>query len=83
MDKITNFSKHFNSVVNKKTRAELRNSIIDITGISYAGFRRWVNSICEVPKIYHTAIAEIMGAEVSELFPNTNNNSEVTIKNAK
>lgn len=83
MDKGNNFSTHYNSIVNKKERRELRNNIIAKTGISYGGFRCWIKGLYGVPMIYQSTIAEIMGVEVSELFPNTNNNSEVTIKNAK
>ena len=78
MDKVTNFSSYFNSIVNKKTRTSLRNEIISRTGITYAGFRRWAKGICQVPKIYRDAIAKIMGTDVSELFPTTNNHSELT-----
>lgn len=42
MDKGNNFSTHYNSIVNKKERRELRNNIIAKTGISYGGFRCWI-----------------------------------------
>ena len=80
MGKGNNFSTHYNSIVNKKERTELRNNIIAKTGISYGGFRCWIKGIYGVPTIYQSTIAEIMGTEVSELFPTENNNSEVTLK---
>ncbi len=73
MDKITNFSSHFNSIVNKKSRTELRNNIISVTGVTYACFRKWLLGIHRVPKVYRAAIAEIMGVPVETLFPDTAN----------
>lgn len=70
-----NFVQNYNSIVNKKKRKNLQTQIIEITGISYGGLRNWIIGITPVPKRYHSAIAEIMGKPVAELFPATENHS--------
>jgi len=77
------FTDYYQTIYDKKRKDFVRRTIINVIGISYGTFRRWANGEIIPNKCYQTKIAEIMGVEVSELFPNTNNNSEVTIKNAK
>ena len=73
----------FKSILSKKKRTEIRQQMLDTFEVSKSTVRNWLSGRNTPSKIYWGKIAEIMGAEVSELFPNTNNNSEVTIKNAK
>ncbi|MBQ3691537.1 MAG: hypothetical protein II937_16945 [Bacteroidales bacterium] len=75
------FSIKYNSILNKKNRDNVRRTIIATFGITYATFLRWANGVTIPPKRYQSTIAEIMGTEVSELFPTENNHSEVTFKN--
>ena len=73
-----NFSIKYNSIVDKKFRDNIRRTIISTFNITYTTFLRWANGVTIPNKRYRAAIAEIMGAEVSELFPVKDNNSEVT-----
>lgn len=73
-----NFSQNYNSIVNKKTRKNIRTQIIEVTGISYAGLRNWIKGITPVPQRYRLSIAKIMGIPVAELFPETDNCSAET-----
>ena len=43
--------------------------MMNVFGISKGTFYKWTSGEIIPPKRYHNAIAEIMGAEVSELFP--------------
>ena len=75
------FSEKYNSIIDKKNRDNIRRTIINTFNITYATFLRWSKGVT-IPNIrYQSKIAEIMGTEVSELFPTENNNSEVTFKN--
>ena len=73
------FSKTYQMIFDKKRKDFVRHTIIDVIGISYGTFRRWANGEVIPNKCYQSKIAEIMGTEVSELFPINDNNSEVTI----
>lgn len=72
------FVETYNKIVNKSRRDEIRHKIILAIGISYPTFNRWANGVREPNKRYHATIAAIMGMSVSELFPDTDNKSEVT-----
>ena len=78
MTKLNYFSEKYNSIVDKKLRDSIRRNIINTFNITYATFLRWANGITVPNKRYHAAIAKIMGTDVSELFPTTNNHSELT-----
>lgn len=73
-----NLKTKYNNILNKKTRAEIRKRFVDCFGVSYPTIFSWLSGRTTPPNRYHSAIAEIMGTDVSELFPNTNNNSELT-----
>ena len=73
-----NFSIKYNSIVDKKNRDNVRHTIINTSNITYATFLRWANGVTIPNKRYRATIAAIMGMSVSELFPGTDNNSEVT-----
>ena len=77
-----NFSNKYNSIVDKKIRDNVRRTIITTFNITYATFLRWANGVTIPNKRYRAAIAAIMGMSVSELFPDTDNKSEV-ITNAQ
>lgn len=76
------FSDKYNSIVDKKFRDNVRRKIIDTFNITYATFLRWANGVTIPNKRYRSTIADIMGVSVSELFPDTDNKSEV-ITNAQ
>ncbi len=63
------FSRTYQMIFDKKRKDFVRHTIIDVIGISYGTFRRWANGEVIPNKCYQSKIAEIMGAEVSELFP--------------
>ena len=72
------FSETYQKIYDKKRKDFVRRTIIDVIGISYGTFRRWANGVTIPNKRYRAAIAAIMGMSVSELFPDTDNKSEVT-----
>lgn len=74
-----NFSIKYNKILNKSQRDEIRHAIIKVIGVSYPTFNRWANGVTIPNKRYHAAIAEIMGVSESELFPTTDNKSDLTI----
>ena len=78
-----NINLKYNSILNKKTRAKIKIQLADVFGISQPTIYSWLSGRVIPPVRYQSKIAEIMGTEVSELFPVKDNNSEVTIKNAK
>ena len=69
----------YKNILNKKIRAAIRTQLADVFGISQPTVYSWLSGRVIPPARYQSKIAEIMGAEVSELFPNKDNNSEVTI----
>lgn len=72
------FSETYQKIYDKKRKDFVRRTIIDVIGISYGTFRRWAMGETTPNKCYQPKIAEIMGGSVSELFPDTDNKSEVT-----
>ncbi len=73
-----NLKTKYNAILNKKERINIKKSMISLFGLSETTVTAWLCGIKEPNSRYHSAIAEIMGTDVSELFPNTNNNSELT-----
>lgn len=73
------FSEKYNNIVDKKLRDNIRRTIISTFNITYATFLRWANGTTIPNKRYHANICRIMGMSESELFPTTDNKSDLTI----
>ena len=63
------FSEIYNNIVDKKFRDNVRRTIISTFNITYATFQRWANGVTIPKKRYRAVIAEILGEEISTLFP--------------
>jgi transcriptional regulator with XRE-family HTH domain len=69
----------YNAILNKNCRAQIRKKIAETFGVSSPTIFNWLSGRSVPPIRYRAAIAEIMGTDVSELFPTTtNNHSELT-----
>lgn len=73
-----NLKDKYNAILNKNARAEIRKKLAAVFGVSAPTIFNWLSGRSIPPKRYHAAIAKIMGTDVSELFPTTNNHSELT-----
>ena len=76
-----NLKLKYNAILNKNRRTEIKKQFSAVFGVSEPTIYNWLSGRSIPPKRYQSTIAEIMGTEVSELFPTENNNSEVTFKN--
>ncbi|MCR5453405.1 MAG: hypothetical protein K6F33_00260 [Bacteroidales bacterium] len=77
-----NLKAKYNTILNKKVRANIRKRFAEVFGVSDPTIFSWLGGRSNPPKRYHSTIATIMGMEVSELFPNTDTDSEVTTETA-
>ncbi len=69
----------FKSILSKKKRAHIAEEMRATFEVSKSTVANWLNGRNTPSKIYWGKIAEIMGTDVSELFPTTtNNHSELT-----
>lgn len=72
----------FSTVLSKKKRTEIKDRMLRTFEVSPSTVRNWLHGRTTPPHYYWSAIAVIFGVSVSELFPDTDNKSEV-ITNAQ
>lgn len=68
----------YKSILSKKKRTEIKNRMLAVFEVSNSTVRNWLSGRTTPPNYYWSAIAKIFGVSESELFPNTDNHSEVT-----
>ena len=68
----------FKSILSKKKRSLIVRQMLDTFEVSKSTVANWLNGRNTPSQIYWGKIADIMGTDVSELFPTTNNQSELT-----
>ena len=77
---MTKLSEKFSTILNKKQRTALIQQFLKEFAVSMSTVQNWLYGRNTPNRLYWRRIAEIMGTEVSELFPVEDNNSEVTKK---
>lgn len=77
---MTKLSEKFSTILNKKQRTAIIQQFLKEFAVSTSTVRNWLYGRNTPNKLWWRRIAQIMGAEVSELFPVEDNNSEVTKK---
>lgn len=72
----------YKSILSKKKRTEIKNRMLVLFEVSDSTVRNWLSGRTTPPDYYWSAIATIFGVRESELFPDTDNKSQVTTKTA-